>query len=276
VNAEFPPFMQMKKIFVTCIFILTLCLSAFSQSHYKHNNFWGRVVLTDKITDKLKWEIFYQYRSQNDGKGSLNIFRYHQLTSYWVWLNYQLFKDLKVSLTPFCYFNTISLFPQPASIGNRGVKEYRWALRAEHTQKLKYFNYINRYSIEYRWRDLIEAGIFIPNYRARYMTRFEKPLYMDFLKGKPFSLILYDEIFFEFGRAVQSNVNIFNQNRIYAGFSYEFIKNIKLNLGYMYVTQVRQSGKDFDNSNTLWVILTFDNVFSQFIKRKPIIEEIKN
>jgi hypothetical protein len=25
----------------------------------------------------------------------------------------------------------------------------------------------------------------------------------------------------------------------------------------------------FDNSNVLWAILTFDNIFSQFVKQKP-------
>jgi hypothetical protein len=252
-----------KKTISGFIFILFFSITGHAQEHFKHNAFWGRVVLSDKISKKLKWELYLQQRTQNDSIDKLNLFKHHQVTSYWVWIHYQLSKDLRVSLTPFCYFNTIGLFPQSKDVGNRGIKEYRWAAQIEQTQKLKYFNYSNRYSLEYRLRDLFEAGVFVSNYRARYRARLEKPL------GKKFSVILYDEIMLEFGRAVRKSPAVFNQNRIYAGFAYDVVKNVKFNLGYMYVIQERSNGKQFDNSNVLWAILTFDNIFSQFVKQKP-------
>ncbi len=257
------------------IFFLTLAFGfTYSQSltKYHHNNFWGRIVLSDKIGDKFKWEVYLQKRTQNDAEDKLNIFKHHQLTSYWLWLHYQVAKDLRVSVTPFCYFNTIALYPQPPELGNRGVKELRWAVQLEHTQKLKYFSFSNRYSLEYRYRDLETEGVFVPNYRVRYRARLERPL----KTGKhPMSLIAYDEVFLEFGKAVEASPAVFNQNRLYAGFSYEIIKNMKFNLGYMYLIQERPSGKAFDISNVLWAILTFDNVFSQFYKKKSGNEEIK-
>lgn len=33
------------------------------QSTRHHGVFWGRMVLTDKITDKLKWELYLQKRT---------------------------------------------------------------------------------------------------------------------------------------------------------------------------------------------------------------------
>jgi hypothetical protein len=220
-------------------------------------------VLSDKITNKIKWEVYLQARTQNDPDDRVNMFKHHQLTSYWLWLHYQASKDLRISVTPFCYFNTISLYPQPPELGNRGVKEFRWAVQLEHTQKLKNFNFANRYSVEYRYRDLAEEGAFIPNYRMRYRARLEKPLKKE---GRAVSVIAYDEIFLEFGKAVRNSPAIFNQNRLYAGFSYEICKNVKFNLGYMYVVQERPTGKALDKSNVLWGILTFDNLFSQFKK----------
>jgi len=258
----------MRVFFLSLSYSLLLTFSSFSQTNYYHNAFWGRVVLSDKITDKFKWELYLQSRTQNDTANKLNIFRHHQLSSYWVWLHYQIGKDLRLSLTPFCYFNTISLFPQSVETGGRGIKEYRWAVQLEQTQKLKYFNFSNKYSFEYRYRDLYKTGIFIPNYRIRYRVRVEKPIKKE---GRALSLILYDEIFLEFGRAVKGSPAVFNQNRIYAGFSYEILKNVKFNLGYMYVIQERSSGKAFDNSNVIWGILTFENIFSQF-KKKPVDE----
>jgi hypothetical protein len=264
-----------KKIPFLFLFV-ALGFPAFPQTNYWHNTFWGRIILSDKITDKLRWEVYLQERTQNDNTAKLNIFKHHQLSSYWLWLHYQASKDLRVSVTPFCYFNTILLYPQSEAIGNRGIREYRWALQLEHTQKLRYFTYANRYIVEYRYRDYQKAGVFVPNYRFRYRARIEKPLKRE---GKQFNLILYDEVMLEFGRGIYESPAIFNQNRLYAGFSYELVKNIKFNLGYMYVVQERPSGAAYDHANVLWGILTFDNIFSQFFDsgsyRKPKGEEIK-
>ena len=223
--------------------------------------FWGRITLGDKITEKLKWEVYLQTRTQNDPSNKQNPFAHHQVTNYWLWLHYQLTKELRVSITPFCYFNTIAFYPQPASVADRGINEYRWAIQAEHTLWGKHLIYSNRYSLEYRLRDITEANTFTPNYRVRYRARLEYP----FKKSShAFSLILYDEIFLEFGEAVKQSAAVFNHNRIYMGFSYELVRNVKFSLGYMNYFQERPSGNEFDNVDALWAILIFDNVFSQF------------
>lgn len=239
-------------------------VNAQSLTHYYHNSFWGRIVLSDKISNKFGWEVYLQERTQNDPAEKLSIFKYHQVTSYWLWIHYQVNKDLRVSVTPFCYFNTIAYFPQPAEIGNRGVNEYRWAVQLEHTQRFKPFQFANRYSIELRYRDITQPDDFVPNYRIRYRAKLEKPL-----KGlkHPVSLILFDEVMFEFGKAVESSPAIFNQNRVYAGVSYEAMKNVKFSLGYMYLTQERLTGTAIDTSNVLWATATFENIFSQFFRK---------
>jgi hypothetical protein len=232
-------------------------------TRYHHNTFWGRIVLSDKITPKLKWEVYLQDRTQNDESDKLNIFKHHQLTSYWLWLHYQATKDLRISVTPFCYFNTIQLLPQPPEIGNRGIREYRWAIQAEQTQGFRRFSFANRYSLEYRVRDLVTAGVYVPNYRIRYRMKFEYPV-----RSTSFALVAYDEIFLEFGKAVRNSAAVFNQNRLYAGMSYEILKNVKFSLAYMYLVQERPTGKAIDHANVLWSILTFENLFSQFLQKE--------
>ncbi len=98
------------------------------------------------------------------------------------------------------------------------------------------------------------------------MLRLEKPIRALWIK-RPFSFVVNDEIFIQFGRAVRGNPNVFDQNRLYAGFNVGVTKNIKASLGYIYGIQERNSGKEFDYSNILWGVLTFDNVISQFKKR---------
>jgi hypothetical protein len=248
-------------------FLLFATVEANSQSlaRYHHNTFWGRVTLSDIITQKLKWEIFLQHRTQNDPEDRANLFKHYQLRSYWLWLHYQPSPNLRLSVTPFCYFNTISLYPQPASLADRGIKELRWAVQLEQTQHFKHFSFANRYSLEYRYRDLEVVDEFAPSYRIRYRARLEKQL----IKGeRPLSVLVFDEVMLEFGKGVANSKAIFNQNRLFAGFNYELMKNVRLNLGYIYIIQQRRSGDAVDISNVLWAVLSFDNVFSQFGKSK--------
>ncbi len=255
------------------IFLLVLASASMAQAqtHYHHNNFWSRTIIQDRITDKLKWELFWQLRTQNDAEDKLNIFKHHQLTSYWAWLHYQPTKDLKISLTPFCYFNTIALFPQSTELGNRGVNEFRWAVMVEHIHRFKKINYANRYSLEYRFRDLFTPDEYIGNFRVRYRARFERPLKKIGKDERLLSAIVYDEVFLEFDPRKKASP-AFNQNRLYAGFGYELAKNVKFSLGYMYLYQARPTGTAEDHSNVLWAMITFDNVFSQFRKKE---QEIK-
>ena len=212
----------------------------------------------------MKWEVYLQKRTQNDDEGRTNIFKHHQTSSYWLWLHYQTGENTVVSVTPFCYFNTIGLFPQAADVGNRGIKEFRWAVQIEHTENLKNFKFANRYSIEYRYRDVVVADEFVPNYRIRYRAKLERPL---ITKNHPLSIVVFDEIFLEFGKAVENSPAVFNQNRFYLGFNYTLTKNVKLNLGYMYLVQERGTGKAIDIGNAIWSTLIFENVFSQFKKK---------
>jgi len=102
---------------------------------------------------------------------------------------------------------------------------------------------------------------------VRYQARLEKLVLGVFSKTKPVSFFLTDEIFVQFGKAVRANPNVFDQNRISAGFSYEIVKNVKTSIAYLNIIQERNSGKDFDDAHALWVVLTFDNLFSQFRRK---------
>jgi len=258
-------FRSIKRLFL-CAFLL-MHTTGFSQvKRNYHYVFWGRIVLTDKITDKLKWELWLQYRSQN-ANSQLNIFKEPQFSTVWTWLNYTISPKVKVAVTPFSYFNTWPLYASPTDLEASPVKELRWVIRGEHEHKLKYFQLMNRLGVEYRWRDFNNSDRYVSNYRIRYMLRLEKTVNTGLL-SKPITFILNDEVLLQYGDAVKNNASVFDQNRVYLGFNYEVLKNIKFNLGYLYTLQERPSGKEWDHINTLWAIVTFDNVFSQFYSRQ--------
>ena len=97
------------------------------------------------------------------------------------------------------------------------------------------------------------------------MLRLEIPLKIAGPK-RSITLVVNDELFVQFGRAVRSNPNVFDQNRFYAGFNVGISRNLKASLGYIYGVQQRISGKEFDRSNFLWGVLMIDNVVSRFKK----------
>lgn len=253
-------------LLLTVTFFLLTFNRGFAQRIYHHNISWGRLTLTDTITSKLRWELYIQHRRQNGPDNELDVFKVPQFTSYWAWLNYTLTPTTRLGVSPFGYFKSWLLIAQPSDLDKDGVRELRWSIRLDQEQKLAWFNLINRYGLEYRWRDLSQTNVFVPNWRARYMLRLEKPMKIAWLK-RPITLVVNDELFVQFGRAVRGNPNVFDQNRFYAGFNVGLSRSIKASLGYMYGIQQRISGKEFDRSNFLWGVLTIDNALSRFKKK---------
>jgi hypothetical protein len=252
---------------ILCLLILGLFFSlrATGQTYYSHDLFWYRIVLADTINKKIKWEVHLQNRTQDAGEGS-NFFSAPQLSTIWTWVNFTLTDNIKLGFTPFSYFNSHVLYTKPTDLDQPAIKEYRWVVRVDHEQKGRFVNLINRVNLEYRLRDFYDDGNYVPNYRGRFMFRLEKHIRLPFAP-RPVTLIAYDEVMLQFGEAVKGNPNVFDQNRVYGGVSYPVYPNVKLNVGYIYGIQQRISGEEFDRINTLWVILTFDNLFSQFRKK---------
>jgi hypothetical protein len=247
---------------IICLFILACVCASNAQQRYSHNVFWFRAAFSDTITSRLKWDVWLQWRRQNSVDSKSNPFAEPQVRAYWTWLQYSVSKRFSVSVSPFCYFETHVLNVQPSDEQRPPVKEFRWLLRMDHQTPGRYLNLINRCNIEYRSRDLLNDGNYRQNWRIRYMLRLEKPVRN--LLPRPVTFILFDEVFVHFGDAVKNNATAFDQNRLYGGFNYEILPNIRTTLGYIYTFQVRASGDEYDDVNTLWFVLTFDNVFSQF------------
>jgi Protein of unknown function (DUF2490) len=239
------------------------------QQRYNHGLFWFRLAIADTINSQFKWEIYLQKRTQTSSPDNNNIFATPQFKSAWLWFHYTINPRIKVSVSPLGYFESYVLNTKPADANLAPIKEFRLSARIEHESKGK-LNFSNRYNLEYRLRDLQNNGKYLPNWRIRYMAKLEKPIKGLLSEKKPVTFTLYDEVFLQFGESVKNNPNVFDQNRVYFGASYEVIRNIKVSLGYIYGFQERNSGKEFDNINTFWTVLTLDNFISQFLHHKSI------
>lgn len=108
--------------------------------------------------------------------GEKNIFGAPHFTSIWFWLNYPLSKNLKLSVSPFGYFNSYAFLTKPSRSSNSWDKRISVVIRLEQEQKFKWFNFSNRYSFEYRRGNTDQNNVYKPNWRIRYQARAEKPV----------------------------------------------------------------------------------------------------
>jgi hypothetical protein len=242
--------------------LLSICLNSHGQTTRHHGVFWGRVLLTDRLADNWKWELNLEKRTQNMA-GEKSIFRFRYIENIRVWVHHNFPDSIRLSVSPFAYFHTHSFINDQGDIGRPATPEFRWTVRLDHVHPLKRLYLVNRYTLEYRRRDLNNDDLFQPNWRARYMARIEKPVAGILPDDKTVLFFIADEVMLQFGKAVRRNPNVFDQNRIIAGASLPVVKNVSASVSYLNIIQQRNSGREFDVAHAAWIILTFDNLFSQ-------------
>lgn len=248
------------KVSFTLFFCLVLKVSI-SQNYHQYNNAWLRLIIQENINNKWQCDLLLQNR-RIANKRELNVLQFQQLNSFWFSLNYLLNEKLKFSFSPLCYFETKSL----NNLNERGVKEWRWTGRLEHYLPLHNSQLINRFGIEYRYRNLLIEEQFIGNFRLRYLLRFLKPLGK--INKKMVNLVANDEILIQYGEAVKDNLSYFDQNRIYLGVNFEISSTVKMDIAYQNVLQFRALTNDRDIQHAICIFLSIDKFLSQIVNRK--------
>ena len=87
------------------------------------------------------------------------------------------------------------------------------------------------------------------NFRARYNFSFFIPLKGREIVAKTPFAILINEVFLNFGGKVVYNT--FDQNRLFAGFGYQFSPHLNAQLGYMNVYQQEASGANYFSTHAI-------------------------
>lgn len=226
------------------------------------------MVLTDKITDRWRWEAYLQSRTQNGMDSKVNVFEANHMQNLWVWLSYKATDQLKIFVSPVGIFRSNMYIARPEEQQLDAVNEYRISLRLDQESKYARFSISTKVAAESRWRDLAYDGVYQQNFRFRYMLRGDVPVSRRSDGTSRFTFSAYNETMIQAGAAVQNNPNVFDQNRTYAGWGANLSRNTRLSVGYMFIVQQRLNGKDFDKGHVLWTILTFDNLFARFRETK--------
>jgi hypothetical protein len=107
----------------------------------------------------------------------------------------------------------------------------------------------HRYRLEQRWIRWPREADFSYQNRVRYQLRVQLPLLGPKVQpGMPY-LAASDEVFINFGPNVRRN--IFDQNRLYAGFGYAASKLVNLEAGYLNQLVQQRNGQVFEHNHTL-------------------------
>jgi len=192
------------------LFAFFFSISGFSQDSDLGN--WLIYIGSKKIDNKWNWHHEVQYRNYN-AVGDLE-----QLLLR-TGIGRNLSENNNNLLLGYGYILSQNY------IGNSDekvdVNEHRIFQQFITKQKLGRINVQHRYRFEQRF---VEDDFRL---RFRYFLALAIPLTNKTMIDKTFYFSLYNELF------INSVVNQFDRNRLYAGFGYKLNKNIRLELGYM-------------------------------------------
>jgi long-subunit fatty acid transport protein len=206
-----------------------------------HTNFWSRIAIKQPIISKLKAEAEFQKRWQNDvTSNSNNPFDYKLLNSLRFWTYYQLNDKITFIISPFAYYENDPTIKKESDKTKISSYENRYTVALELNQKL--FDKLkiqNRTGIEYR-----DFKNTVPDY-----FRCREKLSLKYNFNPKFTLIGFDEIFIN---TTNSNgLHNFDQNRVGIILNYKFMKEFKIEFGYMRIERSQKAISDLLNENDI-------------------------
>lgn len=229
----------MRKL-IPCLFIL-LTQAVYAQNR---NEFWSKLNITKKVSDKWALGADFQYRTQsNYHLHQANLFQYSLTYSARGWIYYKLPKSVTLIYSPIAYFKNITLTD---STGNwASTSELRMAAGITKSFSTAILNSRNRLLYETRFFKL-------SNIQHRY--RLQNVLIIPIVEIKDTSRIntfLSNEIFF----ATQSGVTGFDQDRIVAAVQYKS-KKLEVTAGFQFTIQ--GTGNERIYRNQVLAAISFD------------------
>lgn len=144
---------------------------------------------------------------------------------------------------------------EPTATQKLVVPELRPHVEFNLKQKTKKLAIDHRYKFEGRFfhntntdHTALDKGYDFGNFRLRYRIQVAYPLWQ-FKNGKMLKIKANDEVLCNAGKNIVKNV--FDQNRIYAALSFDILKNLSIEAGYLNWYQQRTSGSDFYNRHII-------------------------
>ena len=221
-----------------CLLLPSLTNAQTSKEINEQVQFWGSLNTTIRLTDRTGVIADVHVR-RNDFLQDPGFYFIRLGANYWL--------TEKLTLA----FGYAHMWQAPAcddcetwSNENRIYQQVQYATNLGGTRVL------HRVRNEQRWRqevkdDELTGGTLFSD-RIRYLASFTIPV--SERKSVP-SLVLSDEILFQFGKDIVYNT--FDQNRLFVGIKKDLARPWSYDLGYMMVYQQKSSGYEYDLNHTL-------------------------
>jgi hypothetical protein len=247
----------MNRILVTSVILLSFLQSALAQApatpekHIEHREqLWLGYFNQTRLTNKFGLWLDVQYRMTENFAERPFQFLFRPAATYFI-------KDnLRFNLG----YAFISHFPAKGL--NTTRFEHRPWQQIWWNQKYPGLTTLQWLRFEQRFNEKVVSDVKQDGYNYNFRVRYNISLFIP-LKGKemvaktPFAA-LQNEVFLNFGDRIVYNT--FDQNRLFAGFGYQFTSHLNAQLGYMNVYQQEASGNRYISSHAirLFVFHTLD------------------
>lgn len=218
--------MNYRSVYFAMVILFFCSQKITAQQHY---NTWFKTTIGFPIHTKLKADVEFHHRRQNDIDKN-NPLDKNLLSAIRTMVFYKHNEHWQFALSPFAYFSNHKIIINPADAFATARSEFRFSTYAEWQKKLK-----AKWALVYRTG--IEYRIFeVPNNNV---TRIRNRLALKFEAIKNLNFSLADEIFIN--ASGTTAIHIFDHNRIIALASYKIYNNIKLEFGYIHIARKPKS-----------------------------------
>ncbi len=230
------------KLFYFFLLFLFESTTSFAQTH---SNSWFRFTLNTSISEKIKTDIEFNYRTQNN-LASSNPLDKNLLKAFRPWLYYKQNKNVVFALSPFAYFLNYKIIQNDSDAVAKPTNEYRFTASVELQYPLATKLYIvDRTALEYRIFDGLSENT----------TRFRNRLIFRYDFNSYYNLAVGDELLLNtFGSSAQ---NIFDHNRIITTFSYKPNPILKFDVGYIYSSKSLKGNINLIEENNFYLNFTY-------------------
>ncbi len=252
--------------FLTCV----LSLKGWAQTDQVRHRavFWTELNYVYKTGGKWSFQLDHQYRRQADDNGrDLNVFRHPLLQVFRPWVNYQISRPVRLSLSPIGLWWNWGKTNQYQPI--TFFQEIRVIPQLQITTPLKKGEFVQRFRVEMRWPSQIDtltkSYIFLSDGESQEVLadRFDVRLRAMARWIHPVREHWYTHLSVEPMAVLSAASSHFDQNRTYLAVGRHLQKNLRLELGYLNQFAIQrtpaQNARTFRFNHALHLFLYLEN-----------------
>ncbi len=227
------------------ILLIVLLLGPLKMQAQDHLNSWMRATLTIPVKERFKIDTEFQHRRQN-GFNNTNLLDKNLVFSFKNWVHYQHQSGVKFSISPFAYYSNYKMIISQADADANPTSEIRFSGAMELKHQLgRKLDVSGRSALEYRIFDGNQKDI----------LRFRNKVGLLYNINEPWKMNAFMEILVNL--AGTEMAHFLDHNRYGTNVEYHPTKNIKLELGYMYISRLPKINVQKIGENTLFLNFTY-------------------